>query len=258
MDSLTNRCVLVLDEVWDPQNFGALLRTSYFLKCDKVVVCAKNSAPLSAVVSKASAGAMEVMSVYSTDNLMKFLDKSKDNGWQVSVFNATCGVFIKWIFVIFVLGSSIPLQSKPVNFRAVVFFHAFSQVVGTDLSPKSISLYDVPRTAPTILVLGNEGHGIRTNILRRCTHLVRLGTTTTTTTTATSGATTSSQDAVSSGSAAGLESNMDNIVTLNGESNVGGEEYAIEHGIEDSESVDSLNVSVTGAIILHHFMSQMK
>lgn len=76
-------CVLALDEVWDPQNFGALLRTSYFLKCDKVVVCAKNSAPLSPVVSKASAGALEVMEVYSTDNLMKFLDKSRENGWQV-------------------------------------------------------------------------------------------------------------------------------------------------------------------------------
>lgn len=78
-------CVLALDEVWDPQNFGALLRTAYFLKCDKVVVCSKNSAPLSPAVSRASAGAMEVMKVYSTDNMMKFLDKSKDNGWQVIV-----------------------------------------------------------------------------------------------------------------------------------------------------------------------------
>jgi 21S rRNA (GM2251-2'-O)-methyltransferase len=72
-----------LDEVWDPQNFGALLRTAYFLRCDRVVVCSKNSAPLSPVVSRASAGAMEVMPVYSTDNMMKFLDKSRENGWQV-------------------------------------------------------------------------------------------------------------------------------------------------------------------------------
>ncbi len=77
------RCVLALDEVWDPQNFGALLRTAFFLKCDKVVVCSKNSAPLSPAVSRASAGAMEVMPVYSTDNMMKFLDKSRENGWQV-------------------------------------------------------------------------------------------------------------------------------------------------------------------------------
>jgi 21S rRNA (GM2251-2'-O)-methyltransferase len=75
--------VLALDEVWDPQNFGALLRTGYFLGCHKIVVCAKNSAPLSPAVSKASAGAMELMQVYSTDNMMKFLDRSKECGWQV-------------------------------------------------------------------------------------------------------------------------------------------------------------------------------
>jgi 21S rRNA (GM2251-2'-O)-methyltransferase len=50
--SETFQCVLALDEVWDPQNFGALLRTSHFLGVDRVVVCAKNSAPLSPTVSK--------------------------------------------------------------------------------------------------------------------------------------------------------------------------------------------------------------
>ena len=83
------QCVLALDEVWDPQNFGALLRTSHFLGVDKVVVCAKNSAPLSPTVSKASSGALEIIEVSSTDNMMRFLDKSMENGWQV---------FLKMIF----------------------------------------------------------------------------------------------------------------------------------------------------------------
>jgi len=80
--STTFQCILCLDEVWDPMNFGALLRTAHFLKCDGVVVCAKNSAPLSPTVSKASAGALELMQVFATDNLMRFLDKSVENGWQ--------------------------------------------------------------------------------------------------------------------------------------------------------------------------------
>lgn len=79
----TSNFVLALDEVWDPQNFGALLRTAHFLGVSKVVVCAKNSAPLSPAVSKASAGAMEAMEVYSTKTMMSFLDKSKKNGWKV-------------------------------------------------------------------------------------------------------------------------------------------------------------------------------
>lgn len=154
-------CVLALDEVWDPQNFGALLRTSHFLGVDKVIVCAKNSAPLSPAVSKASSGALEVMQVGSTDNMMRFLDKSMENGWQV---------------------------------------------VGTALGETATNLDALPLTAPTILVLGNEGHGVRTNILRRCTHLVKIP---------------------------GAESGND-------------------------FGVDSLNVSVTGGILLHHILQAKK
>jgi 21S rRNA (GM2251-2'-O)-methyltransferase len=152
------KCVLALDEVWDPQNFGALLRSCHFLGVDGVVVCAKNSAPLSPVVSKASSGALEVMDVLSTANMMRFLDKSIENGWQV---------------------------------------------IGTSLEG-SVNLVDAPLDKPTIVVLGNEGHGVRTNILNRCTQLVRIP---------------------------------------------GGSENSV---------VDSLNVSVTGGIILHHIISSKK
>ena len=129
-DSNRNKVVLALDEVWDPQNFGALLRTAHFLPgVAEVIVCAKNSAPLSETVSKASSGAMESMEVYSVDNMMKFLDNSIGAGWQV---------------------------------------------VGTSLGEESVLMADIPKDRPTILVLGNEGHGIRTNVLRKCSHLVRI------------------------------------------------------------------------------------
>lgn len=83
------RCVLALDEVVDPQNVGALIRSSHFLGCDKVVICSKNSAPLSPTVCKASSGALEFVDISETKNMMRFLDKSKENGWQVfhSIFN---------------------------------------------------------------------------------------------------------------------------------------------------------------------------
>lgn len=156
----TFKCVLCLDEVWDPQNLGALLRTSHFLGCDDVVVCAKNSAPLSPSVSKASAGALELMEICSTTNLMRFLDESKKNGWQI---------------------------------------------IGTALGDSAIDIKQLPLDKPTVVVLGNEGHGIRTNILRRCDALIRIE---------------------------------------------GGE----RSGRSDDE-VDSLNVSVSGGIVLHHILS---
>lgn len=61
------------DQVVDPQNLGAILRTSMFLGVDGVVVCNKNSAPLSAVVAKASVGALEARPTYGVQSLMKFI-----------------------------------------------------------------------------------------------------------------------------------------------------------------------------------------
>ena len=81
--SATFRCVLALDEIEDPQNFGALLRTSHYLGVDRVVVRVKNTAPLSPTVSNISSGALEIVTINRVDSMMKFLEKSQRNGWQV-------------------------------------------------------------------------------------------------------------------------------------------------------------------------------
>lgn len=74
---------LALDEVTDPQNLGAIIRSAYFFGVAGVVLCAKNSAPLSGVVSKASAGSLELMELRCCKNMMQFLVSSADNGWRV-------------------------------------------------------------------------------------------------------------------------------------------------------------------------------
>ncbi|PKI50045.1 hypothetical protein CRG98_029545 [Punica granatum] len=74
---------VALDEVTDPQNLGAIIRSAYFFGASGVVLCAKNSAPLSGVVSKASAGSLELMELRYCKNMMKFLTSSAENGWRV-------------------------------------------------------------------------------------------------------------------------------------------------------------------------------
>lgn len=74
---------VALDEVMDPQNLGAIIRSSYFFGASGVVLCAKNSAPLSGVVSKASAGSLELTELRSCKNMMQFLVSSAENGWRV-------------------------------------------------------------------------------------------------------------------------------------------------------------------------------
>ncbi|NWU02890.1 MRM1 methyltransferase, partial [Urocynchramus pylzowi] len=74
---------LVLEHIQDPMNLGALLRSAYFLGVDRVVATRSNSCPLTPTVSKASAGAMEVFDVYSTDDLQGFLKAKSAEGWEV-------------------------------------------------------------------------------------------------------------------------------------------------------------------------------
>ncbi|NXG62828.1 MRM1 methyltransferase, partial [Hemiprocne comata] len=74
---------LVLEQIQDPMNLGALLRSAYFLGVDRVVTSQRNSCPLTPTVSKASSGAMEVFDVYSTDDLQSFLKAKAAEGWEI-------------------------------------------------------------------------------------------------------------------------------------------------------------------------------
>uniref|UniRef100_A0A8C4TRW5 rRNA methyltransferase 1, mitochondrial n=1 Tax=Falco tinnunculus TaxID=100819 RepID=A0A8C4TRW5_FALTI len=74
---------LVLEQIKDPMNLGALLRSAYFLGVDRVVASQRNSCPLTPTVSKASSGTMEVFDVYSTDDLRSFLKAKTAEGWEV-------------------------------------------------------------------------------------------------------------------------------------------------------------------------------
>lgn len=177
---------LCLDEVVDPQNFGALLRSAYFLGAsDKkgigIMVCSKNSAPPTPVVSAASAGALELCKVYSTTNLPRTLTAAKENGWRV-------------------LGAAASAPNGMID-----------EITGEEVICQDLNDVDVHDTKPTILVLGSEGHGLRTLVSRACSGFVRIP----------------------------------------------GSDISIFEG-QTQAGVDSLNVSVTGGIMLWHFLSGNK
>jgi 21S rRNA (GM2251-2'-O)-methyltransferase len=74
---------LAVDEVTDPQNLGAMVRSAYCLGAAGVLASSKNCAPLSAVVSKASAGALEVMPMHSCKIMHRTLADAAAKGWAV-------------------------------------------------------------------------------------------------------------------------------------------------------------------------------
>ncbi len=76
------RFLLVLDEIQDPQNLGAVLRVAEGLGA-RVVLPERGSAPLSETVERTSAGAVERVPVIRVVNLRRFLDLIKDKGFIV-------------------------------------------------------------------------------------------------------------------------------------------------------------------------------
>ncbi len=72
--------VVVLDELQDPQNLGAICRTAECVGADGVVIPERRSAEVTPAVCKASAGAVEHLAVARVRNVSDFLGAAKDAG----------------------------------------------------------------------------------------------------------------------------------------------------------------------------------
>ena len=63
---------IFLDQVTDPQNFGSILRSAFFIGVDGVIVNKKNACGLTPVVSKVSSGALEFIPLYTVKFVSHF------------------------------------------------------------------------------------------------------------------------------------------------------------------------------------------
>ncbi|RJQ76896.1 MAG: 23S rRNA (guanosine(2251)-2'-O)-methyltransferase RlmB [Desulfobacteraceae bacterium] len=75
--------VLLLDQVVDPQNFGAIVRTAHCAGMHGVVVPKDRSAPPTPAASKASAGALEHMRIAYVTNLVIAIEAIKQKGFWI-------------------------------------------------------------------------------------------------------------------------------------------------------------------------------
>lgn len=80
------RFFLALDGIEDPHNLGALLRSADGAGIAGVILPERRTAPLSAVVAKSSAGAMEHVRIARVTNLARALEQmKKQNIWIVGL-----------------------------------------------------------------------------------------------------------------------------------------------------------------------------
>lgn len=75
--------ILILDEIQDPQNFGACIRSSEALGVDFIISTQKNSAPITNAVCKASAGAALLTPIFQVTNLARTIRWLKEEGTWV-------------------------------------------------------------------------------------------------------------------------------------------------------------------------------
>lgn len=120
--------LLALDQIQDPHNLGALLRTADAAGVHGILAPDRRTAPLSGSVAKVAAGALGYVKFARVPNLTRALQDIKRAGIWVVGLEGEAGV----------------------------------------------TLYDIDLTVPLVLVLGNEGSGLRRLTAEQCDHRVRL------------------------------------------------------------------------------------
>ncbi len=82
-------CLLALDQIEDPQNFGQIIRTAECAGINGIIIPKHHSAPITDTVLQVSQGAFVNMPLYEVTNLKNEFQQLKDNGfWIVGLENS--------------------------------------------------------------------------------------------------------------------------------------------------------------------------
>jgi 23S rRNA (guanosine2251-2'-O)-methyltransferase len=148
--------LLALDGVEDPRNLGAILRSAYLLGAHGVIIPDHRAAQVTALVTKASAGASELIPIAQVGNLVRALDELRELGlWRVAVAAtpeaqpiATIDGALALCLVLGAEGSGVrPLVAKNCDFHAVIPMAAERAGVGSfNVSvAAALALYEISR-----------------------------------------------------------------------------------------------------------------
>ncbi|KAL4778931.1 Alpha/beta knot methyltransferase [Aspergillus varians] len=142
--------VLLLDGIVDPGNLGAIIRSAYYLGVDAVVFAGRNSAPLSPITIKASAGAAENMTLLDVKNEVDFIQRSKANGWRFYAADA--------------------LTSDATYIDPTSLYDRNSSTAGEG----ERTVDSLIGHSPSVIMMGNEGSGLSNHIRTQADSIVSI------------------------------------------------------------------------------------
>lgn len=93
-ESSDDSFILILDEIQDPHNFGAVIRTAYAIGADGIITTAKNTVPVTETVVKVSSGAANFIKISRESNIYKTVDVLKLNGYRILGTSAKSDKFL--------------------------------------------------------------------------------------------------------------------------------------------------------------------
>jgi len=152
--SLPEQIWIALDEVEDPHNVGAILRSAACFGAQAAILPHRRTAQLTPTVEKVACGGVEAVKVISVVNLNQALLQLKENGF--------------WIY-----GAAAASPSNLTDGALERESVGAAQNQG-QRRRKPVSLNVVSFARPTLLVIGSEAKGLREKVAEKCDVLVAI------------------------------------------------------------------------------------
>ena len=83
LESIDSDFVIILDHLEDPNNFGAIIRTSEAMGIKHIIIPKDRSVCVNETVMKTSAGALNHVNIIQVPNLVNAINYLKDNGFFI-------------------------------------------------------------------------------------------------------------------------------------------------------------------------------